>query len=423
MTQDKKSEIYRSAALERLATLDKLDTLVRVIPSKSWFALAGLGLLIGAGLAWGWYGSIPTTVTSEGIIVRRAGLEIISGEATGRITKFNLEIGDQVEVGDRIAEVEQPDLEVKLLNAKARLVEFQERRRTMIEMIGRLNDYSEKSEALREKAFKNELQAAYEASEINRELVQARKHLLDKGEVTRLAYVQMYRDYTASIQKIASIEGKIAELEVEHHSRKHRDAQEIAELTLNVANTQREIEVLQRSIEHNSILRSPFAGRIVEVTKGVGDLVNAGQQIAKIELRSDETDDLHVLSFPSANAGKKIRRGMEARVIPSTVKREESGYLIGQVEFVSDYTVARPTMVRELQSEALVDKLLETGPPLEIRTILHKRPDGTKLRWSATTGSQPEIESGTLAKIEVVTHRQRPLSLVIPLLKRFSGLE
>ena len=67
------SEIYRSAALERLSSPEELDSLMQVTTPKGWLALLSLGGLILVALLWGIFGRIPTKVTGSGIILERMG--------------------------------------------------------------------------------------------------------------------------------------------------------------------------------------------------------------------------------------------------------------------------------------------------------------------------------------------------------------
>ena len=53
------SAIFRKVSLERLSSPEQLDQMVQVTDPKGWIALAGLGALLLAAIAWGIWGSIP----------------------------------------------------------------------------------------------------------------------------------------------------------------------------------------------------------------------------------------------------------------------------------------------------------------------------------------------------------------------------
>jgi hypothetical protein len=60
---------FRQKALDRLSSPEKLDQMVRVIPSRGWLALGMLGGLLVAVLLWGAFASIQTTVSGDGILL------------------------------------------------------------------------------------------------------------------------------------------------------------------------------------------------------------------------------------------------------------------------------------------------------------------------------------------------------------------
>ena len=64
-----KKDVYRKAALERLATADQLDKVMKITSPLSWIALIGVTLIIVAVIIWSFVGSLPSTVTANGMIV------------------------------------------------------------------------------------------------------------------------------------------------------------------------------------------------------------------------------------------------------------------------------------------------------------------------------------------------------------------
>ena len=77
--------LFRRAALERLSTPDRLDELIEVTTPHGWLALAAIIALLAAVAAWAVYGSVPTVVHAEGMLVREAttGSVVDSLERTG----------------------------------------------------------------------------------------------------------------------------------------------------------------------------------------------------------------------------------------------------------------------------------------------------------------------------------------------------
>jgi HlyD family secretion protein len=98
-------------------------------------------------------------------------------------------------------------------------------------------------------------------------------------------------------------------------------------------------------------IRSPFAGRVLEVLADRGDVVAPGKPVLSVEVLSE---DLVAVLFVPASAGKRVQRGMAVRVSPSTVKREEFGAMVGKVTWVAEFPSTARGMTRFLGNETLV---------------------------------------------------------------------
>src|SRR5262249_4912103 len=97
-----------------------------------------------------------------------------------------------------------------------------------------------------------------------------------------------------------------------------------------------DITRMQTSQTLSSQLKSPAAGRVVETKKSQGDGVATGEGIAGLERESAEMEPV---VYVTSTTGKQIKRGMEAQISPSTVKREEFGFMKGSVSYIGEYPV------------------------------------------------------------------------------------
>ena len=128
-------------------------------------------------------------------------------------------------------------------------------------------------------------------------------------------------------------------------------------------------------------------------------------------------------AFSAPGTGKKVAPGMEAQVSPSTVKREEYGAIRGKVTWVAEFPATARGMTRLLGNEALVTKLMEQGPLIQVDVALTRDPaTPTGYRWSSSRGPTLRITSGTLATGSVVVQRDRPISLLVPAVKEKLGV-
>jgi HlyD family secretion protein len=114
---------------------------------------------------------------------------------------------------------------------------------------------------------------------------------------------------------------------------------------------------------------------------------------------------------------------MRVRVSPSTVKREEFGSMLGKVVWAAEFPSTQKGMNRVLGNEALVEKLMKEGPPIQVNVALDRDASTpTGYRWSSSTGPSLSISSGTLATGAVVVREERPIRLILPKVREKLGL-
>jgi HlyD family secretion protein len=124
------------------------------------------------------------------------------------------------------------------------------------------------------------------------------------------------------------------------------------------------------------------------------------------------------LYVPQAD-GKRIRPGMEVQIVPSTVKREEFGFIVARVVSVAAVPATQEGMQRALKNRQLVSSLSSGGAPFEIRAELLPSPTTpTGYQWSSSRGPESVLTGGSPCKAEVVTRSEPLLQLAIPALRR-----
>ncbi len=78
--------LFRKAALDKLASPERLDVLMRVTSPMGWLALTTVGgILIGV-IVWSILGSIPERIDGQGVLLRGGGKNEIRATGSGTIT-------------------------------------------------------------------------------------------------------------------------------------------------------------------------------------------------------------------------------------------------------------------------------------------------------------------------------------------------
>ena len=73
MSASPSDRLFRKAALDRLSSPEDLDRLVSISSPRAWIALFGIGLLLAVAVAWSVFGTIPTRVKGQGILINSGG--------------------------------------------------------------------------------------------------------------------------------------------------------------------------------------------------------------------------------------------------------------------------------------------------------------------------------------------------------------
>ncbi len=409
------SKIYRKVALERLSSPEQLDQLMQVTNPRGWLALAALLALLVLAVLWGFLGAIPTEGLGRGILLRSGGVTELVAAGSGQVEAVLAKVGDSIEAGQIVARVRQEGLSRQVDDMEAK-------KRELASEFQALERYTTKQKRMAA-ANLDQTRANLERSIATRErqigLLEARivvqGDLLADGLITEQALLAVdqelntVRDQLAA-DRIAKDGLDLQRLEAEQAIDQQLDVRRgvLRDLEL-------QLRELRGNLSENVQIVAPFGGRVLELLVDQGAVVSPGTPVLSMEIASEE---LLAVVFVKAEQGKQIRVGMEARVVPSTVQREEHGFMLGTVIRVAEFPSTARGMQRLLANQELVTDLMAEGPPVQVDVALTRdatTPSG--YRWSSSRGPALEITSGTLADGSVIMRKDRPIALVIPRLR------
>ena len=154
-----------------------------------------------------------------------------------------------------------------------------------------------------------------------------------------------------------------------------------------------------------------FVARIPITVTGQCILLDGG-------VNNNPTNNLEAIIYVSSMDGRDIRPGMDVQILPSTVKKEEAGYMLGVVASVDEHLSTAQDMLRTLGSDELV-QVLAAGKimPIAVHADLLTSGAGTGYKWTlpGSAARYGKIQSGTLCSADIVTARKRPIDLVLPI--------
>ena len=418
MSGERNDRLFRKVALEQAATTDRLDYMIEVTSVPAWMALGAMMSLLLAVLVWGLFGHLPSRVAGEGILIRAGGVKSVVAVVSGQVTSVRVGPGDRVEKGDVVATLAQPELEEQLDKARAQLAEIKSQDKERSALDSDSKRAQQAALAGDRAAARASLSASRQRLGWLRQAEQSVEGSVKAGLAARAELIQARRDVQDAQDAIARDLALLKQLELRETDLRTASGQDDLSTSLKLSERIRAIESLEEKLELSSKVMSPHAGRVIEVRAQDGSLVAPGNPILNLEF-SDTSSTAKLVQaivyLPPAD-GKKVKAGMEVALSPSTVRREEYGYLRGKVARVSDFPSTRQGMSRLLGNDDLVQRFMSfaQGAPIAVEVELISDPSTVSgLAWSSGRGPPLRVDSGTLATALITLQMQRPIDLVI----------
>lgn len=404
-------DLFRKSALEKLASPERLDVLMQVTSPAGWIALWTIGLVLVGLLGWSIFGSLPERIDGQGILISGGGLREINATGEGVVSALAVKINEAVKPNQVIGEVTLGGSEDAVRQAEAKLREAQQSYD-----LGRLDDSQNinglKANIAGQRAEIERLRADLERAQ--RTLDLREKQLAERTTTQRV--VEEARSNVSVIQsRLNAAQQQINSYEAQqrNYSERTRSRQQAVEAA------KLELDSLRNRVARTTQITATVEGRIVELRKNAGDRVRAGEVIAVVEPPSAA---MQAIVYVNSATGKRIGRGKEAQISPSTVKREEYGFMKGDVESISEFPATPDSMMNALRNSSLVEELLGGSSKIEMRAVLRRDPHTPSgYQWSSSSGPPFKVNSGTRVNVSVVVDRQRPIAKVLPFLRSTVG--
>jgi len=373
----------RKAEIERLSSPEQLDTSMRVTQPLGWFALGAVGVLLAGVVAWGVWGKITDQVSGSGMILRGSSLRSVQATVAGTIKSIDVKVGDLLTPQEQVAELILTDLIAEIKKTEGHYEGLQEQKRGF-------------------DSRNREVRASY-ATQLRGLQAQLRKkkELLSRQLVT----VQDILDLEG---RIAGVKAQIAQAETGAGS-----------LYLQIKDEGRKLEQLKSKLENDSIILSGVSGRVADILVSENEFIDAGRRI--LTLDNTQERDWEVLLFVPFTDGKKVLVGRQVHIAPTTVKPEEYGYIRGEVSWVASQPISYEKARTMLNNDQLAEKFATDSPfEVRVRPLLDEQ---GRFRWTSAKGDSLTIASNTPCSAKVLVRERQPISLIIPKLKEYAGID
>ncbi len=413
-------ELFRKAALDRLSEPEKLDRALSVVSARGWLALCALMVFVAALVVWSVLGTVSRYVSASGILLNTDGTVVDAVAAdTGTLIEIIQTVGESVEKGDLVAKTENPDLMERYQSALA-LAEESERALENLKTDFEAEDKLFKENMAKQQARLEQFERiGREAVDAARERLDNNRRLFDERIVTRITLDRSQQEFDRARQELSETTRQLEALETQELTRQRENRIRLNNADTRIQEARLRARELQTRLQAQNIL-APASGDVIEIKAALGSVLAAGQPVLSITTGSGE--DVEVLMYIPPSDGKRVAAGMNVLVSPATTQPETHGFVKGVVENVSEFPVSVSGIVSVLQNQELAQIFSQNGPPYVSRVMLAPDPTtASGFAWTTKNGADETLISGTLASIDIRVESQRPIAMVIPLLKKLAG--
>ena len=411
MTSESKPE---EENLGHPSTPEELDTMLSIVSPQGWVWIAVIGGLILALVVWAFLGRITFRATGMGVILKENSvLYDINAPAEGIVLDVDIEVGQVVKAGSRLARIGFPTRETEQLANERVLSELRQQYQRQQEFMGediprRKQDLLKKVSARRQSEKSDEQLHAFLVS---LEKTQAKE--LKQGYITRQQLESTLNQLHQTEASLRSTRNQIRTLETEYAEYVNQQTATLEQIRQQVLEAEGKLEQLSVSLLEGSIIESPISGTVVEVDINRGQRIAAGRQIVVIE---QSGEGLQVMGYFENKDGKKLSVGMKAHVAPYSVEKDIYGTIDAKIVEVAPVPVTREALLRVLGNPAMVSQMMQAGAPIAARLSLIRDSDTySQLQWTSSVGPPHEITPGTTAGIRATVRVIRPIDLVVPI--------
>jgi HlyD family secretion protein len=236
------TSLFRQVSLQRLSSPEQLDQVLRVTSPKSWTALVAVFLLLIAAIVWGFWGSIVTTATGQGVIVRTGGVLNVVTRGGGLVLNLNVKTGEKVKASQVVATIAQPVLAEKIRGIRQALAEATEERARTWKLhsdAARLQvDAIQRQQANAER----QIAEVEERVKLAKDQLVAEEQLYAKGLITKQQEVVANEKVIGLQDQIAALHAQIKQLDAQKFSAQSQPQQEDTEMQNRISSLQRDLE-------------------------------------------------------------------------------------------------------------------------------------------------------------------------------------
>jgi len=408
--------IYRTAALERLASPEQLDLPIRMVSPIGWIAAIFFFISLIGAIIWSATALAPVKVKGQGLLITQGGILEIVADKNGHLKEFILTPGMDVTAGMIIGAFSQTELQREYSSAKAALKDARARKIEIEKFYFEATERDEKSTTERLATIRQVSGLIRNRLVLLQEKLMSINDLLKRKIVIKDRLIQIQLEISAARERLARLDDEEKTVILDQTGRDSTRHLSILDENLKVSKLKRQVELIRSRLSENETLRSPHSGRILEIKVGIGDVVTPGTALAVIAPKqTTQNSKPEVVIYVLPTEGKRIVVGQDVELIPSTARPERFGYMLAKVTRVATLPSTIAGMQAVLKNDQLVTQLAGGGAPFEIRVQpISDALNFSGYKWSSSSGPQVAILPGTLMQAKIIVERRRLVGMIAP---------
>jgi multidrug resistance efflux pump len=155
-------------------------------------------------------------------------------------------------------------------------------------------------------------------------------------------------------------------------------------------------------------VRASSTGKLIEVSVGIGDYLDAGRPLALID---PVAQPVVVYAYLPETDAKQADVGDRVQISTPIAPSSQYGFLLGRVQSIGVYPATQERLTSIVRLKTVLARINQLGPVFELVVRLDRDPrTPSKLAWSIGQGPPYALSIGTPASISVVTGERAPIS-------------
>ncbi len=414
------TELARKKALKNVSAPEELDRALKITPARDWIWASTVVFVALAGLLWGWFGRIPVSVNGQGVLLPYEPVINIPVRVSGTVKEIHASVGDQLKKGQLIIVLENKDIYLKMQAAEVTLKMEKLANSALTKIEGQQLESAKEKLKIQQRASRYSELIDEDILKFLSQEEEREKKLYDERLLTANQYLQTKQQLATIRNQLDTV--KVARIQnlLTYEQLKVTLASSRTTRKEQIANAEHQLEQVRLEYVEATMIRAVNEGKLTSLMVERFESIDAGVSVATLLIKSPKETVLRCISFLSAKKAKAIENGMAAFVSPTIAEKERFGFLMGEVEQIA------LTPVNENEIKGLIPWGFHsgsTGSLLQVDIKLIKTDNTVSgYEWSSERGYPHVITEGTLANVEVVLESRRPISFVLPWIKKKVGL-